>query len=213
MKPPLRSGFKAPRRVASTGLARLLLATSLIVGSAVMAAEAGDQATPPASSTPAKWTPRKLHFIFQGFTTHYSCDGLQDQMKSILQKLGAGKDLVVKPSGCTRLEGPEPFPGVTATFSVLEPAGGGAQGATDSHDVAAQWDTVTLNSATAQDHTGSSDCELIEQVKRHVLPLFTTRNLNFSDDCFPHTATIAGARLSVEVLRPVKSPPTQPTPP
>ncbi len=211
MKPLLRAGFELPRRVASAGRRRLSLALSLIVCWAVTAAVAADQAAPP-SSTSAKWAPRKLHFVFQGFTTHYTCDGLQDQMRSILQKLGAGKDLIVKPSGCTRLEGPEPFPGVDATFSVLEPVTG-EQGTADSHDVTAQWGTVTLNSATAQDHSGSSDCELIQQVKRHVLPLFTTRNLSYSDDCFPHTATIAGARLSVDVLRPVQPAPAGSTPP
>jgi hypothetical protein len=182
-----------------------LLASALTVGPAgAVAAGSSDQ--PAESATPAKWAPRKLHFSYVAYTAYYSCDGFRDQVKSILQQLGAGDDLVVKSRGCTRLEGPEPFPGVDATFSVLEPAGGaGYQGAANSQNVAARWDSVTINSDTTR-RTNEGACELIEQVKKWVLPLFTTRNLSFSSDCFPHTTTLAGARMSVEVLRPVTPP-------
>lgn len=191
---------------------------TLLVGSAATVAAPTD-ATQIASAAPAKWVPRKLKFIYQGFTSKYSCDGLQDQMKQILQQLGAGTDLVVKRYGCIRGEGPEPTPGVYATFSVLQTAGedGGAaskddHGAAATKDVAARWDTVTINSDTPH-QSNSGDCELIEQVKRQVLPLFTTRNLTFKSGCFPHDVSLAGARLSVEVLRPVKPAAAGSTPP
>jgi hypothetical protein len=132
-------------------------------------------------------------------------------MKWILQQLGAGDDLVVKSRGCTRLVGPEPFPGVDATFSVLEPAGARDQGAVN-FPVAGRWDTVSLDSDTTR-RTNAGSCELIEQVKKRVLPLFSTRNVDFSSDCFPHTDSLVGARLSVEVLRPDKTPTPQSAPP
>ncbi len=189
--------------------------TTLLVGSAATVAAPTDATLQIASVAPAKWVPRKLTFIYQGFTSKYSCDGLQDQMKQILQQLGAGTDLVVKRYGCIRGEGPEPTPGVYATFSVLQTAGEDASkddhGAAAPKDVAARWDTVTLNSDTPH-QSNSGDCELIEQVKRQVLPLFTTRNLTFKSGCFPHDVSLAGARLSVEVLRPVK-PAAHSTPP
>ena len=31
-------------------------------------------------SVTAVWVPKHIEFIYQGFTTHYSCDGLQDQI-------------------------------------------------------------------------------------------------------------------------------------
>jgi len=207
MKPAMGSVFAARRRVAPPWrLARLVLSGALIVGSAAaVAAGPDDQSAQTETSIAANWTPRKLHLTYMGFTAHYSCDGLREQMKSILRQLGAREDLVVKPSGCTRLQGPEPFPGLDATFSVLEPAGGGGQGAGDARAVAARWEKVTLNSDTPR-RDAAGGCELIEQVKKHVLPLFATRNLIYSSDCFPHAESLAGARLSVEVLLPVKPP-------
>ncbi len=118
--------------------------------------------------------------------TYYSCDSLQSRIKTILRQLGA-RDEVVKSTGCVTT-GPEKFPGIDATFSVLEPVGSGAQDATGSKNVEAQWDKVTLNA--------DSSCALIEQVKRSILPLFTTRNQ--SSGC--------SERFSLDVLRPVKSP-------
>ena len=202
----------AAARGAASPVARVLLAISLIVGSAGAMADGSDaQSSDTAAPTSAKWVARKLQFTFMGFTTHYTCDGLQGQMKSILQQLGVRGDLVVKSRGCTRFDGPEPFPGVSATFAVLVPAGSGEKVAANSPDVAARWETVTLDSDTTQ-RTGQGGCELIEQVKKSVLPLFTTRNLAYSSDCFPHSESLVGARLSVEVLRPVKPPPAHSPP-
>jgi hypothetical protein len=184
---------------------RLTLGLITTLLAAVAVGAPSDDAAAEGASVSAKWVPRKLHYVYQGFTAHYSCDGLQEQVKQILQKLGAS-DLNVRRSGCTRLEGPEPFPGVNATFSVLEPATVAAKGAANSQEVAARWETVTLDASTpTRDNAGG--CELIEQVKKEFLPLFATRNLQFSSDCFPHTASLVGAHLSVEVLRPVKPPP------
>ncbi len=189
----------------------MLLSALIFSSAAAIAAGPGSPSTPTATSTSATWSPRKLNFTYQGFTASYSCDGLQDEMKAILQRLGASKDLIVKSRGCTRFQGPESFPGVEATFSVLEPAEGADPGAANSQNVAAHWDKVTLDSDTPG-RSNDGQCELIEQVKKYVLPLFKTRNLTYSSDCFPHADSLSGARLSVEVLRPVKSalPPAPP---
>ena len=175
---------------------------ALLMGSAPAVAAPTDEASAQATVA-AKWVPRELRFVYQGFTSKYSCDGLQDEMKQILQQLGAGDDLVLKAYSCTQLSGPEPMPGVQATFSVLEPAGADARGAADSAVVAARWDTVTLEADTPKNRK-SGDCELIEQVKKEVVPLFTTRNPTFTSSCFPHQVSLGGARLSVEVLRPAR---------
>ncbi|HEY4212659.1 MAG TPA: hypothetical protein VGM84_14355 [Steroidobacteraceae bacterium] len=179
---------------------------ALIASSAVglgAAAAPTDSSTDAASTTTAKWVPKKLDFTFVGFTAHYTCDGLKGQMKYILQQLGAGKDLVLKSTGCVRFEGPEQFPGVHATFSVLEPAESAGKDAANSPEVAARWDKVALDADKPRQSQDGS-CELIEQVKKSVLPLFSTRNVQFSTDCFPHTESLAGAKLSADVLKPVK---------
>ncbi len=151
----------------------------------------------------ARWVPRKLQLVYMGFTSVYSCDGLVDQMKHILRQLGAGEDLMVTPYTCVRSSGPELMAGVQASFSVLELTGSGDHANAGSPVVSAYWDPVTLD-ADAPRHPGSGDCELLEQVKKEVLPLFATRNLKFNSSCFPHQVSLAGAHLSVEVLRPTK---------
>jgi hypothetical protein len=196
-------------RALAVRMAAVLFASTLISGvtSAAQPSGAAAQPTDAASQDApikAKWVTRKLHYIYQGFTARYSCDGLQGEVTSILEKLGARKDLVVKRIGCTRLEGPEPFPGVDATFSVLVPADAAEQAAPDSQPVTARWENVTLQGSTPQ-RSNAPGCELIEAAKKTFLPLFTTQDLKFSSDCFPHTSSISSARLSVDVLRPVKT--------
>lgn len=186
-------------------LVPVLLASSLIAGSAP-AAESDAAASAPVT---AKWVSRKLHYVYQGFTAHYSCDGLQASVKRILLQLGARPDLVVKPSGCVRLEGPEPSPGVNVTLSVLEPADSADKDAANSPEVAARWENVAIQASTpTRDNSGG--CELIQDVKKQFLPLFATRNLKYTSDCFPHTESLVGADLHLEVLRPLKPPTPRP---
>ena len=171
-------------------IALVMLASSLLFVS--LTAIAADDST--AAPLAAKWVPRKVHFMYtpvtpSNVTTYYSCDKLQAQMTTILKQLGA-RDAVVEPFGCATNGGAERFAGVDATFSVLEPAGSSDQAAVSSDSVDAHWDKVTLRSGAS--------CDLIEQVKREILPLFSTRNP--SSGCSP--------RFNVEVLRAVKSPAT-----
>src|SRR5579863_4417413 len=91
----------------------------------------------------AVWAPRQLHFVFQGFTAHYSCDGLQDKIRHVLAELGAERGFEVTLGGCSSPFGhPDPFPGVNIKMNVLQPA--------DPKDSAAQavsahWHRVDLH--------------------------------------------------------------------
>jgi hypothetical protein len=149
----------------------------------------------------AVWVPKHVQFIYQGFTTHYSCDGLQDQIRDMLQKLGA-QNLRVLQMGCIRPEGPTEFPGVNVTMSVLVPASSADASKADSSSpqVQAQWKNVVLmpESATYEEE---GDCELIEQFKHTFLPLFTTRNIKYGSTCVPHEIML-GTHLSADVLVP-----------
>jgi len=174
---------------------RLLMLVAAFGLAAPVIAAAAESADTPAAATSAKWVTRQLHFMYSpiapGFvTTHYSCDGLQDQMTAILRQLGASSDLAVRSVGCIRASGPEPFPGVDARFSVLEPAAAAHPAAADSPTVSARWEKVTFKPDTS--------CQLLDQVKRNVLPLFATRNVKAN----------CPVDFSLEVLRPVK--PAQP---
>ena len=150
---------------------------------------------------PAVWVPKHVQFVYQGFTTHYSCDGLQDRIRDMLKKLGA-RDLKVRQFGCVRQSGPTLFPGVQVDMRVLVPKSSAeATKAKDaSSAVQATWSNVVLMPANAS-YDEQGDCELIEQFKRTFLPLFTTRNVKYGSTCVPHQLTL-GTHLSAEVLMP-----------
>ena len=154
----------------------------------------------------AVWAQKEFKFIYQGFTTKYSCDGLHDKMRRILLEFGARKeDLKIGEWGCSGRSGvPDPFPGVIVKMSVLVPAEGtaapGAEAALPSH-----WRAVQLkldNSSLSE----AGECELIEEVKQQVLPLFTTRNVDLKSTCVPHQLTPGGTQLTADVLAPDQMP-------
>jgi hypothetical protein len=147
----------------------------------------------------AAWTPKELRFVYQGFTTRYSCDGLREKMRSALLALGARKDLTVREGACSTPSGrPDPFPGVNIKMQVLTPLTA-APAAPDATAVAAHWKSVDLR-LNRDALSESGDCELIEQIKQSILPLFTTRNVEYSSNCVPHQLSVGGTLLRAEVL-------------
>lgn len=147
----------------------------------------------------AGWTPKELRFAYQGFTTRYSCDGLRDKVRSALLDLGARKDLTVQETACSaRSGGPDRFPGVTIRMQVLTPLSANAA-APDAAAVAAHWKTVDLR-LDRDAVSDSGNCELLEQIKQSILPLFSTRNIEYSSTCVPHQLSAGGTRLRVDVL-------------
>jgi hypothetical protein len=166
------------------------------------AENAPGSAAAPAAAEPqaAVWAPRQLRFTYLGFTSKYSCDGLQDKMRRILLALGARKeDLTVDATGCAGgFSRPSPFPGVSIKMHVLVPATGVA-GTAAPPFVPALWKTVDLTQhRDVIDAAG--DCELIEQVKAHILPKFTTRSVEYRSTCIPYQLTVGGTQLKAEVL-------------
>jgi hypothetical protein len=156
-----------------------------------------------AALMPAEWTTRQLDFTYQqGFTTKYSCDGLRDRVKEILIKLGA-RDVQVRSMGCINPAGPDVFPGVHIQMNVLEPAHEWVIGRT----VPASWKKVDLL-ADRDVVNAAADCELIEQVKQKVLPLFATRAIDYSAVCEKKKVLPGGTRLIADVLVPDQSVPT-----
>lgn len=174
-------------------LASLAAATALLV--AGMPALAASQDT-----VSAVWVPKHVQFIYQGFTTHYSCDGLRDEIRTMLEKLGP-KDLKVREMACTSgLGAPSPFPGVIVHMRVLVPASTApASKARDAGPtVQAEWKNVVLMPENAS-YEEQGNCELIEQFKETFLPLFSARNVKYGSTCIPHQLTL-GTHLSAQVL-------------
>lgn len=179
------------RPVRQAAIAALVLALPL-------AAAAAESTPAPADAQAAVWARKELSFVFMGFTTHYSCDGLRDKIRHALTVFGARGDFQLSYSGCSSSYGtPDPFPGVHITMHVLQPAGAGESGA---EVVGTHWRRVDLH-LDRDPVWEASDCELLEQIKQKILPLFATRNVDFASNCVPHQAYL-GTRLSAELLFP-----------
>lgn len=182
-------------------IAAFYRSAAAVLAVAVLSAPAWSAPAAEASHTAAVWVPRHTEFVYQGFTTRYSCDGLRDKIRDMLSKLGA-RDLKIREVPCsTPAGGPDPFPGVRVRMQVLVPAAQAGKAGKSAPRVQAHWRTVVLApSDTGQDYGG--ECELIEQFKHSFLPLFTTRNTRYHATCIPHQLTL-GTSLSTEVLVPV----------
>ncbi len=183
-------GRYVPRQVAALTAVALLTCASAW-------ADTQPDATAGSGRESAVWAPKELDFAYQGFTTKYSCDGLQERMRDVLLKLGARPDLRVRGYGCTRLVGPDPFAGVSIKMNVLQPAGKQGGPAVPVH-----WQRVDLLTGLYEhDPVGAAaDCELIGQIKQKILPLFATRNVDYSSTCERGHLLVAATRLKAEVL-------------
>ncbi len=158
---------------------------------------ASASAAPTDDRQAAVWAAKELTFDYVGFTSWYSCDGLRDKVSQALVLLGARRDLAVTSFRCTKPNGPELFPGVKIQVSTLKPVTGGVQDGA----IQAQWKRVNLGGLNK---LTPGDCELAEQIRDQILPLFTTRNLKAQINCVPHQESAGNIQLAVDVLVPAK---------
>ena len=187
-----------------TSRARLIVpaVVACVLGLPAWAAE--NAPAPAGEPQSAVWTEKELTFVYQGFTTRYSCDGLRDKVRTVLLDLGAQKkDLKVMQMGCSSPTGrPDPFPGVRVKMRVLQPADSpDAAKAADPTPVAAHWKPVDLKLRDSFT-TDSGECELVEQIRQKIVPAFAARNVDLRTTCIPHQATVARPILKMEVLMP-----------
>jgi hypothetical protein len=176
---PLRVTFDPSSRFAA-GRASLavLLAGAVFLLSA--ASRADDDAAAGGSGT---WQSHKYSFQFLGFTSTYSCDGLADKLRIVLLAAGARSDVKSQPGACASGFGrPDRFARADLTFYTLAPADPSAAA---SGAVKGIWRPVTF-AARRPRELGIGDCELIDQFRQQVLPMFTTRDVINNTTCIPH---------------------------
>jgi hypothetical protein len=186
----MRYAFPVSGFVAATVMVVLVGAPPLSVRADTPAAQA--------DAVPAVWTAKQKRYTYMGFTSRYSCDGLRDKMRATLLKFGAAKGLKVDSMACPAGFGrPTTFPGVAITMQVLTPADDAAVASGKS--VPAHWQLVDLT-ARRDPLDVAGDCELIEQIKQQILPLFTTRNVQYQSTCIPNQLQIGATQLKAEFL-------------
>jgi len=191
---PMKMAWTA--RLAAGALTCLLM--SLATAHADDAAAAADQA-------PGVWQKHTYSFAFLGFTSTYSCDGLASKLKLLLIAAGARADAKASPGACASTFGrPDKFARAELTFYSLAPASAAKPG--EGPAVAGSW----LPVAIADQHPyelGLGDCELVDQFRTSVLPLFTTRQIENHTTCIPHQESGSNIDLrfqSFGVPKPIK---------
>jgi hypothetical protein len=144
------------------------------------------------------WQKHEYSFRYMGFTATYSCDGLADKLKVLLIAAGARHDAKSQPGACASGFGrPDKFANATLTFYTLAPADAGTS--PDAKPVGAAWRSVAL-SARSPRELALGDCEVVDQFRNSVLPMFTTRNIENHTTCVPYQLSGSNIDLRFESL-------------
>jgi len=147
-----------------------------------------------ATAEPAQWKERKAGFLFKGWNTLYTCNGLYDKLRDIFRELGArSTDLHINIGDCpVGANTPMGNSWVSVSFYSLEPAAGGG--------VDAQW--AAFKTTPGTNHVLSTrDCELLEDLKPLITGNFTLRNATYDTNCVPGTspnANFTGETLKIK---------------
>jgi hypothetical protein len=188
---------------AGTACALALLAMSLCAAPA-RADDAASTGAAASAGVPGTWQNHKYSFQFMGFTSTYSCDGLADKLKTLLLAAGARSDLKSQPGACASGFGrPDKFARADLTFATLAPVPAGSP--SDGKPALGTWRPIAW-SAHSPRELRTGDCEVIEQFRAQVLPMFTTRNVVSNTTCIPHQESGSVIDLKFEVFAPVAAP-------
>ena len=144
-------------------------------------------------TTAGIWQKRQYSFVFTGFTANYSCDGLAGKLKVLLIAAGARADAKAHPAPCGQFGQVDRISGADLDFYALAPAGPTTEG----ERLDGAWRLVSLAERSPRE-LARGDCELVEQFKAHVLPLFTTREVVDQTTCIPNQAAGTVINLKFE---------------
>ena len=154
-----------------------------------------DGASPPSPGEAGVWQKRQYSFAFLGFTSTYSCDGLAGKLKILLIASGARPDAKARSGACASGFGrPDKFARADLTFYTLAPVGSDKPAAPS---IEGLWNPVVITARKPRE-LAVGDCELVEQFRSSVLPMFTTRNVESRTTCVPHQLSGSNIDLKFE---------------
>lgn len=166
----------------------------------------------------AIWKPQEFTFHYQSFTTFYSCESLETKLEQILSELGAKARVRVRDVDCGRgpvrapraeiqiispVEAtPEAIAELKKTESRRELAArvSGAKALDLAEEFPAHWKQIKIAPSRAFSSLQDGDCELLDQVRRKVLPKLAVRVADHHTPCPPNTPTISRPSITVEAL-------------
>lgn len=174
-----------------TLLPALVLSGAMTLGAGTSLAE---EATPEGYV----WVHHAANVNFLGYTSTYTCDGMEGKVRDILRYLGARRDVSVRAQGCPR--GPDSLERVlwlNIEFDTLAPA---PEGTATADLVPAQWKPVQIDSQRPF-FMGEGDCELLDALKPLVTANFPVRSFNYEANCAPYQVSYIDFRVKGEVLK------------
>lgn len=187
---------------------RLCVAAGVIYFSSAAAAEPA----PPAAAvepSPGEWVEHRYSFVHLGFTSTYSCDGLADKLAGLLRAAGARPDVEARGFGCAAGFGrPSKLASASLRFYTLRPvapavAADPATGAPGTVD--GVWRSVAFEPRKPYD-LDHGDCELVEEFRNWLLPMFTTRGIDDQLRCIPNSVSAGDLRFRFEAFAPLPPP-------
>jgi hypothetical protein len=167
--------------------------SAAIIGVLLCGAAVSQRSVAVESTSAGVWQKQKYSFVFTGFTTDYSCDGLAVKLEVLLIAAGARADARAHAGACGQFGQVDKISVADLDFYTLTPASRTAEG----ERVDGAWRTVALAERSPRD-IARGDCELVEQFKAHVLPLFTTREVVDQTTCIPNQAAGTVINLKFE---------------
>lgn len=163
------------------------------------AAETAD--APATEIVTGAWQHHKVTFSYVGYTSLYTCDGLEGQVRQILLHLGARKDVKVSAKGCPGgFDIPSHTAWVDAEFYTVAPvadAGG-------SDTVKARWTPLQMTTGRPR-FMGDGDCELMQGMKDLITKNFSLRDVEYRTSCFPHQVNPDDYEVRGQALKAVLS--------
>jgi hypothetical protein len=188
-------------RISMAYVVAIALSVAAVALPQVAAAEAAT-VPEPAVATPASagvWQVHKYTFTYMGFTSIYTCDGLSDKLRLLLRMVGAKPGFEVNPSCARGFNEPDKLATAYLKFSSLQPDPSNPS----SPAATGTWQQIEFAPNRPFD-LGRGDCELIEEFRDRILPLFAVRNIENNVTCVPHQDLGSMYRLKFEVFAPVK---------
>jgi hypothetical protein len=173
----------------------LIVGFALVISGFCMPAFASEPSV--IDATQGVWQKHEYSFQFLGFTSTYSCDGLASKLKVLLIAAGARADARSTSDACARGYGiPDKFARATLTFYTLAPLQSGEHATAP---INGAWRSVAIADRSPRE-LGLGDCELVEQFRDKVLPMFATRNVENRMTCVPNQLSGSVINLKFEVL-------------
>ncbi len=200
------------RWVDFAGAAILLLAASLAT-----AQSHADEAV-----VDAVWKPQRMNFVYRGYSTLYSCRSLQQKLEKILTSVGARGGIELRAYSCddeiatarfqialtSPVEAtPENVEQLT-TYDVHDQLIARVRGerlasAEDLPRFPAVWKTISF-ARSRQMKLAPGDCELVLQLRRHILPRMAVQIVSDQVRC-SQFGNIGKPQLTVSALVPVET--------